>query len=404
MQNLEKEAQLYTKMKEKINPSGSRAVRLSPIRWLGKKLLRSRSPEVYGKAIDVVEKVDDLLRETVSRQNILLAEMRKFKKGVSTINFALSAKRFVKEQKLINKATEKLELIFKDIAGQYGNIDVAINASIGGTPEISSHLENKEVDEESYLENQLDKISSLYMELSKEALLGGRYWRTRTESGRAFAEKFTTIYRSFEGIWKHNIDTLKKLDELRSIGDPGKYLQKAKDKYGFAKIEKVLKNSKINDAWQLFETIAVQEPTNIQEKPPAAMVPKPPAVPAPVSVPEEAIENKPAVLETPVPAFAKPPIQKEPEATEGEEDVLGPDDIKSDEADAANDNKNDINGNKKDAMNHDKFINKLNKKANRGDSSQDLVQFILRYANKIDGIDTDYALKLTAIAEGLADE
>ena len=92
--DVQKQAQLFTKMKEKIAPSGRRKSKLrpknwSPIRFMGKALLKKRSPDVYGEALKLIEKADPIIREAASKQKVNLAEMKKYQKGLSVPGFSV---------------------------------------------------------------------------------------------------------------------------------------------------------------------------------------------------------------------------------------------------------------------------------------------------------------------------
>lgn len=372
MANLEKEAQAFTKAKEFIRPTGRRKVKISPIRWMGKNLLKLRSPNVYGAAMNSVDKVDELIRPLASKQKIYLAEMKKFKKGLSSLNFAISAKRFLKEQELINRATGWLGDSFKSIAGENRTIDDAINASIGKTPRKEEHIAPREVDEEKYIEEQLGKISSYYNELCKEALLGGRYWRTRTQSGREFAKKFDLLYRKFEMVLGRNIEILKDLDDLRDAGDPGAYYRKM---LKFIDAKKLLVDKDVEAAWMMFKDLKPENeqieagPKNeeLKEKPKDEI-----NITSPVSVPAPALTD-------PNPSAATMPAGQD---IPSQEPITPPG----------------------SALSHEEFINKLTKKADAGCSKEKLAKIMIKYADEIEETDPEYAMKLTIIAEGMLHE
>ena len=371
MKNLTKEAQ-------------KRRFRVSPIRWLGKTRLKSRSPEVYGKAIDLVDKTDELLRELVGQQKAYVKELKKYAKGLSVINFSNSAHRFIRNQIAINKAIQKLGSLFKQISGKWSNIDTAINADIGRTPETEFEPE----DSDAYIEEQLQRISYMYNDLCKEALFGGNYWRSRTTSGRKFANTFKIVLNKLLTVYNKNLNILKTLDDVRSVGDPGEYLRVASAITGFDKMQDVLEkgDAAFKSAWENFK------------KPEPQPEPQPEPVKEPEQLPKEtpqevAVAPTVPVIITPemLPEIPKPSSESIEISTEELEPIPEP---KPEE-------KKMEEGISKETVAHDEFIDKITKMANENCSKVDIAMEMLNYANEIDALDNDYAMKITAIAEGI---
>ena len=246
MQKIKKEAQALTKLKEFVLPTGRRkTLRVSPVRFVGKELLRMRSPDIYAEALDKIEEIDQLLREVVSNQNITLAEMDSWfgsKRGLSSPNFAKSGLKFIRQQAIIIGARNKLDSLFKG-----KGIQQEIERDIGKTPE-KEHDYSKTED----MEGKLNAISSMYNKLCKQAymaeMLGGAYWKSRTKSGREFVKRFNTVFSKFKQVHNSNLQILKNLDELLDIGDPGEYANAMKRFVDF----NTLQDAAFNTAWGFF--------------------------------------------------------------------------------------------------------------------------------------------------------
>ncbi len=369
-------------MKNLIKEAQKRRFRISPIRWLGKTRLKSRSPEVYGKAIELVDKTDELLRELVGQQKIYVKELKKYAKGLSVINFSNSAHRFIRNQIAINKAIDKLKALFKQISGKWANIDMAINADIGRTPETEF-----EPDDSGYIEEQLQRISYVYNDLCKEALFGGNYWRSRTTSGRKFANTFKIVLNKLLTVYNKNLNILKTLDDIRSVGDPGEYLRVASAITGFDKMQDVLEkgDATFQTAWENFKKPEIQPeqketPVEVQKEIEPATAPTVPVIITPEMLPE--IPKEEPVIELPKESVEIPAEELQPETIEPEKKKLE-------------------EGISKETIAHEDFINKITKMANENCSEVEIAVEMLNYANEIDASDNDYAMKLTAIAEDI---
>ena len=106
---LNKEAQSMGFANKHFTP-GKRSMlgKLNPVKAIGKNRLRARSPEVYGKAMDLVDKSDDLLRELLVDQKNHLKQMEKFAKRLALVDFANYANKFLQEQKVMNAVVKNL--------------------------------------------------------------------------------------------------------------------------------------------------------------------------------------------------------------------------------------------------------------------------------------------------------
>ena len=396
--DVQKQAQLFTKIKEKIAPSGRRKSKLrpknwSPIRFMGKALLKKRSPDIYGEALSLLEKADPIIREAASKQRVNLAEMKKYRKGLSITGFSIATNKFIIEQKLINGIISKIINVFDQLADKKDalsgakaedRLNAAINMEIGKRPGMFQKVEDIP-DEKEYLEERLDKISKLYFRLTKEALFGGRYWRG-TKSGRRFEDKFKIIYKKFENISDKNIAILEELDELLDIGDPGEYLRQARK---FANIVSILNEPEISIAWENFKK---QEAPVIEQAP--VPIPAPTPVAAPITVEQPVLKQQPPTPSEQI--YSKP--QTKPGVEPSSIDIKK---VKEFEEQKQKEKEMSIQSPIQNKPAHNKFIEKLTKKADNGMPPVELAQYILKYAEKIEKTDVEYSLKLMAIAEGI---
>lgn len=245
--------------------SPKRSFKISPLRWLGKTSLKTRS-ERYRRAVEFVDKADDLIREAALNQKAILKDMKSIKKNLSGALFSERVDAFIKEQKAINAIVSKMEQTFAQLAGDYGNLNMAINEEVLKTPE--GEYRSKESHED-YIKRITDELDSSF---EKTAFLGGYYWKTRTESGKKLSKAFETVYTKLNYVFDKNLNVLKQLDEVRDIGDPQKYLTTAMKKDGLIDIDLFIqKNKDLKDAidqyFQQSKYKQVEEQAKQEEKP-----------------------------------------------------------------------------------------------------------------------------------------
>lgn len=422
--DLKKEAQIFTKIKEKVAPSGRRKSKSlptnwSPIRFMGKALLKRRSPNVYGKALTTIEKTDNIIRPVASKQKIYLAQMKKYMKSLSINGFMLAANRFVNEQKLINAAINKVSEVFSNISSDYGikgkdpyiAINQAINISIGEKPESSELDLGKDVDEKNYAKSKIEEITEavfIYESLCKQAAwegISGWYWRG-TKSGKLFKYSFRKIYSEFEIISNRNIATLEKLDDILDAGDPGEYLKQARSSGGFQNIDKVL-GGKIAESWKILDSVYQ---SNIKEKAETkgttddvdiGLVEKPKEPPTAPATQEAARGGIIIEPDRPQPRERVIFQEKAPAPAGTAKTQLSPGAEPPPEEGAV-----DVGDEKKNVViknTHNEFINEIKKRAERGDDYLKIAKYILKYANRIEDIDFEYSEKLTHMVRDILD-
>jgi hypothetical protein len=425
-----------------MTKSPKRSFKISPIRWLGKTSLKTRS-ERYRRAVEFIDKADDLIREAALNQKAILKDMKAIKKNLSGALFSERVDAFIKEQKAINAIVSKMDQTFTQLAGDYGNLNMAINEEVLKTPE--GEYQSKESHDD-YIKRITDELDSSF---EKTAFLGGYYWKTRTESGKKLAKAFDTVYTRLNYVFDKNLNVLKQLDEVRDIGDPQKYLTTAMKKDGLIDIDLFIqKNRDLKDAidqyfqqskYKQVEDKANQEKEEVKPESKIEVVREPekkedvvpnkpleePFVPATDKLDSEPVKvypiidvKNPDVKPPKVPDFVdagpepeelkmSEPLKPPPVPEKTEDELLNAlmenqePEVKpslSPEQKVTQDMEKALKG--KLASDED-FMDYLTKLAKEENSQVKIAIAILDYANEIESIHERYAMRLTAIAEAI---
>lgn len=289
--NLNKEAQGRSILKK-----------FRPVRGLGKWRLKATS-EAYKKAMEALEKADDIIRDAAFKQKSYLKDMKAYRSSQYGVRFAQVAAAFMREQELISRTVIKLENVYSEIAEEAGfdrneSITTVIDTQVKGSPPVR---EEQNVEEDIDIESEWERedhpgwlgrkvedlgagvrrmpgvrgggvfgdsekatrkkevAASVYSdELTKEAFIGNWYWG-QTESGKKLKKSFDVVYNKLSVVFTKNVSTLKTLDEIRSVGDPGKYLSvcKAKNTH-FADLSLVKQDPAFAESWEMFRKYLVQ--------------------------------------------------------------------------------------------------------------------------------------------------
>lgn len=424
-----------------------------PLRDIGKWRLSATS-ESYKKAMEALRRADDLMRDAAHKQKVYLKDMKSYKKSFYGNRFAQVASAFMREQEVINRTVGKLENVYAEIAEEAGfdrgeSITTVIDHEVKGKPPVRTEQNvEDDVDIDSEWDNddrpgmlgrmfqyslgpsvrripgvkkeygqfgdsgkatRLKEVASLYNdELQKEAFIGNWYWG-QTASGKKLKMNFDTVYNALQGVFNKNITVLKSLDELRSIGDPGKYLEACKKpNVGFQSIKELKANAKFAEAWEQFRKSLVkqdenkpketdgQQPTK-QQEPQEDQSMK--AAPAPKEVAQPVVSRKPnrADVVRVQPRNPKSVTPPPPPADKSNDKPATPDEAIEDNTDKKNDVEKQVAG-------YYDFANQIMKQAEMGDLDG-VISNIAKYADLLDeaGFE-DEALKLTAVLEGFIDE
>ena len=252
--------------------------------------------EIYSEALRVIEKADDIIRDSTFKQKVYLKDMKSIKNKLQGARFAQVASAFLREQELILQIVNKIQSEFDGITGESNvtDINVFINKQMGLNPEYSDSQkieEKTDIDEEwekerpGYIGRMLEygvkpaikrsplskeepygvsesvrKKSNENEQIEKVAFLEGWYWK-RTKSGKEYAKSFEAVYNSLKQLFNSNVKLLEKLDELRSMGDPQEYFSATKNPTQgfFAITDKQLKNEKFTSAWSKFNELLVEQ-------------------------------------------------------------------------------------------------------------------------------------------------
>jgi len=277
--------------------SQSRSVKnlISPLRYIGKKYLSTRS-DLYKESLDVINKADNIFRDVVRKQNNYLKELKKDKRNLEAIEFTQNAAAFLREQAVLIEVVGFIRQKFADKVKispeQLKNIDFYITREIGKTPKynpnqavetkidvenqwelerpssISRWLEYYTGKKEDWARIEIDKSSSkLPPELISEAFLASWFWG-KTKAGKELIKSFNDILGTLNNIFNANISTLKTLDGLRSQGDIQNYWDVSKGNNGFgANYKRFIENSLFQESWSKFENFMPQAVTEEEPTP-----------------------------------------------------------------------------------------------------------------------------------------
>ncbi len=339
--------------------------RISPAKTFGKWRTKLRSP-VYAKALAFVEKSDDLIRDSVLRQKGFLKEMKKAKSNYSGSLFLKNLNSFKKDQLIINKIVEYIGNKFNDIKGDYESIDQAINHEILKTPKRKNIDYDLDEGRDNDTERAFRTLSGKIDNFVKSAFWGDSYWKNNIKSGKDYVEAFDIIYSKFANVFENNIELLKTLDNLRTVGDPTEYYAEAKR---FEIADAIIKNPKIRPS--LDKLRAVFKSQEVKENKPkddkAITVPVEPVSASPV-VPNDKTERNPTKPEIP-----------DMSATEEDDKAF------------------------LDTVGYIDFNNMITKMANENADMSEIIAETLKFAEYIDTEDPSTSLKLLAIVEGEVD-
>lgn len=272
----------------------------SPLRYIGKKYLSSRS-DIYKNTLNVIIKADDIFRDIARKQNNYLKYMKRDKGKLEAVKFAQDVHAFLREQAVMVEIAETIRDKFAEEVGingdQLKNIDYYISSEIGRTPEYNPNqvVENKidveqqweierpssikrwlegyigQSDDYARLEPEEKTALEKNPELISEAFLASWFWG-RTKSGKELKKAFDVVYNAMMGMFNTNLSTLKILDNLRSQGDPQSYWNAVKGKNGFGNnYKRFVESNNFQTAWSKFEDMMYQsmqgEPIVSEEKP-----------------------------------------------------------------------------------------------------------------------------------------
>jgi hypothetical protein len=263
----------------------SRSIRniISPLKYIGKKYLSSRS-DIYKETLDVLIKADDIFRDVVRKQANYIKDMKKDKRRLEAVKFAQDVSAFLREQAVLIQIVNQMRNKFAEAVGvppaQLKSIDYYISSEIGKTPEYNPNQRvekgvdveqqwemerpssigrwfqyyTKSNDDWTRLEGEGDKVANeLPSELISEAFLASWFWG-KTESGKQLKKSFDVVFNSIVNLFNANLNTLKMLDKLRSQGDAQAYWDVAKGKNGFGNnYIRFIQTDSFSSAWNKFE-------------------------------------------------------------------------------------------------------------------------------------------------------
>jgi hypothetical protein len=420
---------------------------ISPLNFVGRKYLSFRSP-IYKEAQAIIEKADGLFRNTVQTQKGYLKNLKKDKRDLAAVRLSQRTAAFLREQVLLTQTTDLIGEKFSQIEGvnvpvaQLKDINYYISNDIGKTPEYNpNQVVEKDVNMEEEWDQERPSIwgrfvteyfgrdygvderskrleksplkaseTEFYSEIVKDAFLASWFW-SRTQSGKDYKKAFNTICVGAENMVNANLALLKKLDDLRTKGDPQAYWDACKNaSSGFkATLTKYGESKAFLDAWQKFESylpkVAVEpEPvpetesddeTTTEMPPDVAPVTETPAAPNTQQM-EQAVEPSPVnTYEENIPIDLvnrkKSPMPPAANWTTDEEPLVPPAVDNNDEEDA-------------DKLANTAFIHNLIKQADDGKSKEEIALDILKYAELIDNKNPKLSLQLMAIVEGIINE
>ncbi|HUV85246.1 MAG TPA: hypothetical protein VMV86_06005 [Methanosarcinales archaeon] len=407
---------------------------ISPLNFVSRKYLSYRSP-IYKEAQVIVEQADTLFRDTVQTQKGYLKNLKKDKKDLAAVRLAQRTAAFLREQVLLSQTSDLIGEKFAQIEGvgvpasQLKDINYYISADIGKTPEYNPNqvVEDKidmedewskerpsiwrrfvteyfgrdyGVDERSKRLQQTPIKTSedeFYSELVKDAFLASWFWG-RTQSGKEYKKAFDTICVGAENMVNANLSLLKRLDDLRTKGDPQTYWSACQNiTSGFkAILKKYGEDKRFLEAWKKFESY---------------LPPKEEAAAAPAASPAAPVSEMPAGEPSAAPVGATPvgatqPGEPNPQSLDAPPATISDDDDNNEDEDYYSDGADidDARGEQKIAPANKSFIHNLIKQADSGKSKEEIAMSILRYADFIDKKNPKLALQLMAIVEGVINE
>jgi len=274
---------------EKSAQSRSISNIVSPLRYIGKKYLSTRS-DIYKDTLDVVIKADNIFRDIIRKQKNYLKMLNKDKGRLEAVKFAQDTSAFMREQAVLVEIVGLIRNKFAEKVGvnpeELKDLNYYISSEIGKSPEYNPNqvVETKinveqewDVERPSSIKRWLDyytKTNDDWTRLDKDeektaieknpeliskAFLASWFWG-KTQSGKEMKQAFDIIYSNMANMLNSNLSILKTLDGLRSQGDPQGYWFAVKGKNGFGGIYKkfVEDNEKFVTAWKKFEDIMYQ--------------------------------------------------------------------------------------------------------------------------------------------------
>jgi len=272
---------------EKSSQSRSLGNVLSPLRYIGKKYLSTRS-DIYKDTLNIIIKADDIFRDIGRKQSNYLKEIKKDKGRLEAVKFAQDVSAFLREQAILIEIGQSIRDKFAEEVGleanQLKNIDYYISSEIGRTPGYNPNqvVENK-IDVEQQWEMERPSSISRWLEryvgqnndytrlepeektalektpeLISEAFLASWFWG-RTQAGKELKKGFDVIYNTVLNLFNANLSTLKVLDNLRSQGDPQSYWNALKGKNGFGNnYKRFIESDQFQTVWKKFEEMMYQ--------------------------------------------------------------------------------------------------------------------------------------------------
>lgn len=273
---------------EKTSQARSVGNIISPLSWLGKKYLSSRS-DIYKNTLDVVVKADTAFRDIVYKQKNYLKDMKTDKGKLEAVKFAQDVSAFLREQAALVSIVEYMRGKFSEAVGvapeKLKSVDYYISQQIGRTPEYNpNQIVEKKIDADR--EWEMERPSSLRRWISNyvgdnndwarlqteeeksaieknpdiiaEAFLASWFWG-RTKSGKELKAAFDVVYNGILNMFNANLSTLKTLDNLRAKGDAQSYWDASKGKGGFGgNYKRFFENDSFQKAWSKFEEFMMQ--------------------------------------------------------------------------------------------------------------------------------------------------
>lgn len=273
---------------EKTSQARSVGNIISPLSWLGKKYLSSRS-DIYKNTLDVVVKADTAFRDIVYKQKNYLKDMKTDKGKLEAVKFAQDVSAFLREQAALVSIVEYMRGKFSEAVGvapeKLKSVDYYISQQIGRTPEYNpNQIVEKKIDADR--EWEMERPSSLRRWISNyvgdnndwarlqteeeksaieknpdiiaEAFLASWFWG-RTKSGKELKAAFDVVYNGILNMFNANLSTLKILDNLRAKGDAQSYWDASKGKGGFGgNYKRFFENDSFQKAWSKFEEFMMQ--------------------------------------------------------------------------------------------------------------------------------------------------
>jgi len=266
---------------------------ISPLRYIGKKYLSSRS-DTFKETLEVTIKADDAFRDVVSKQNNYLKAMDKDRKRLEAVKFAQDTAAFLREQAVLVELVGYMRDKYAEKIGIEPNslksIDYYVSSEIGKTPEYNpNQIVEKKVDVEQQWEMERPSSIKRWMEyytnsnddwarletdqdvktsfdktpeLISEAFLASWFWG-KTQSGKELIKAFGVVYSNISNMLKANLSLLKTLDGFRSQGDSQAYWDAVKGKNGFGvNYKRFIENDSFIAAWKRFEDMMYQSMKN----------------------------------------------------------------------------------------------------------------------------------------------